>query len=150
MSIPFIIKIKSISAPLTRAKADALPADKPAFPAVPLTYEQLQFKLKSTMRIEARAHRERPTSDVMVFTRGAASEAFSADVPPREWVPLESDVGDEKKGREVGPETKGTWIQRATFQSSFRLDCPPTFATETIQCDVRILSCLMYVSDVAC
>ncbi|OJT10307.1 hypothetical protein TRAPUB_13175 [Trametes pubescens] len=138
VSIPFIIKIKSISATLARAKADALPADKPAFPAVPVTYEQLTFKLKSKMRIQARAHKDTPTSDVMVFARGATSEAFTADVPPREWVPLESDGGDEKKRGEVGPETKGTWIQRATFQSSFRLDCPPTFSTETIQCDYAL------------
>ncbi|KAL1944375.1 hypothetical protein VTO73DRAFT_3560 [Trametes versicolor] len=138
VSIPFIIKIKSVSAPLTRAKAEALPADKPAFPAVPVTYEQLQFKLKSKMRIEARTCTDMPINDVMVFARGAASEAFVADVPPREWVPLESDGGGEKSKYAVGPETKGTWIQRATFQSSFRLDCPPTFSTKTIQCDYAL------------
>lgn len=150
VSIPFIIKVKSVSAPLTRAKADALPADKPAFPAVPVTYEQLQFKLKSKMRIEARTCTDMPTNDVMVFARGAASEAFVADVPPREWVPLESDGGGEKSKYAVGPETKGTWIQRVTFQSSFRLDCPPTFSTKTIQCDVCAFLCRMCESDIAC
>ncbi|KAI0832908.1 hypothetical protein BC628DRAFT_1415138 [Trametes gibbosa] len=129
--IPFIIKIKSISAPLTRAKADALPPDKPAFPPVPSAYEMLEFKLYSNLFIKARGYTERWSPDIMVFARSAGS-AFDIDIPERQWVPQS---GAEEK--EVGgprPDTKGTWVQQATFRSTFLLDCPPTFWIDIIQC----------------
>ncbi|KAH9854832.1 hypothetical protein C2E23DRAFT_901776 [Lenzites betulinus] len=126
--IPFIIKVKSISAPLTRAKADALPAEKPAFPPVPTAYEMVEFKLYSKLVVTARGFTDRGTPDVMLFARGRGS-TFDTEISERQWVPLSS--ADEKKDQ---PDAEGTWVQQVTFRSTFLLDCPPTFSIETIQC----------------
>ncbi|KAI0641603.1 hypothetical protein C8Q79DRAFT_919106 [Trametes meyenii] len=132
--IPFIIKVKSISAPLTHARAEAHPPDKPVFPPVPDTYGKLEFKLVRKLFIRARIFTERNTTDVVVFSRDI-TVAVDADVPDREWVPLEGD--GEKKG-DKDPDAKGTWVQRATFRSTFRLDCAPSFALDIIKCEYRL------------
>ncbi|KAI0665732.1 hypothetical protein C8Q78DRAFT_985738 [Trametes maxima] len=131
--IPFVIKVKSISAPLTRAKAEAHPPDKPVFPPVPDAYGKLEFKLVRKVFFRARIFTEKHTVDVVVFSRDIAA-AVDADVPDREWVPLE-DGGEKTDG---DPEAKGTWVQRATFRSTFRLDCTPSFALDIIKCEYRL------------
>lgn len=134
--IPFVIKIKTISAPLTRAKADAHPADQPVFPPVPASFSEVQFKLHEKLFIKATSLKEKVPADVIQFKPHAEPDTVLAeDVPPRRWVALGST--DEKKSGEVYSHTKGTWIQEATFRSTFRLDCPPTFALNTLTCDVR-------------
>lgn len=131
--IPFIIKVKSVSAPLTHEKANALPADKPAFPPVPDAYEQVTFKLHSHMRISVRSmYTDHASADVAVFARAASSQ-FLTDVPPREWVPSERPGEKEAESADA----MGTWVQHATFKSSFSLACPPTFVVESLQCEVR-------------
>ncbi|KAL1944373.1 hypothetical protein VTO73DRAFT_3558 [Trametes versicolor] len=132
--IPFVIKIKTISAPLTRAKADAHPADQPVFPPVPASFSEVQFKLHEKLFIKATSLKEKVPADVVQFKPHAESDTVLAeDVPPRTWVALDST--DEKKSGEVDPHAKGTWVQEATFRSTFRLDCPPTFALNTLTCD---------------
>ncbi|KAL1944374.1 hypothetical protein VTO73DRAFT_3559 [Trametes versicolor] len=132
--IPFIIKVKTVSAPITHEKANALPADKPAFPPVPETYEQVTFKLHSHMRISVRSmYTDHASADVAVFARAASSQ-FLTDVPPREWVPLDRPG---EKGTEPG-EAMGMWVQHATFKSSFSLACPPTFVVESLQCEYML------------
>lgn len=135
MPIPFVIKIKTISAPLTRAKADAHPADQPVFPPVPTSFSEVQFKLHEKLFIKATSLKEKVLADVVHFKPHAEPDTVLAeDVPPRNWVALGSN--DEKKSGDVDPHTKGTWVQEATFRSTFRLDCPPTFALGTLTCDV--------------
>ncbi|KAH9884970.1 hypothetical protein C8Q73DRAFT_718674 [Cubamyces lactineus] len=124
--IPFVINIKSTTPPLTRAAAETHPPDKPIFPPVPTAYHLLDFTLQRTLRIRARTFKAASTSDVIVFR--SATMAVEEDIPEREWVPLD---GREK---EKSPDTKGTWVQRASFRSTFRLDCPHTFATDNIIC----------------
>ncbi|KAI0638685.1 hypothetical protein C8Q77DRAFT_1154295 [Trametes polyzona] len=129
--IPFVVKIKTISTPLTRAKADAHPADKPVFPPVPLNYDQVAFKLRHHLRLKARICKEKQTNDVHVFARRPGRDmVVEEEVPARKWIPFEG----EERG-DADPETKGTWVQEATFKSTFRLDCPPTFAIEIIKLD---------------
>ena len=45
----------------------------------------------------------------------------------------------------LDPEEMGVWVQRATFRSAFRLNCPPSFAVHDIECAVsptsRSVSC---------
>ena len=67
--------------------------------------------------------------------------AVEEDIPDREWVPLE---GGEK---EKSPDTKGTWVQRASFRSTIRLDCPHTFATDNIICGVWLPTFILAVYD---
>lgn len=60
--------------------------------------------------------------------------------------PNQQPTEEGKKGK--GGERRGVWVQRATFHSTFTLTCPPTFAIESIQCQVSTtffhpLSCTM-------
>ncbi|KAH9854831.1 hypothetical protein C2E23DRAFT_893725 [Lenzites betulinus] len=123
--IPFIITIKSISAPLTRAKADALPPEQPAFPPVPTAYETVEFKLYSHLDVAAHGVTDKGNPDIMIFARGRGS-VFDTDITERQWVPLRSAMDQ--------PDAEGTFVQQATFRSTVMLDCPPTFWMETIQC----------------
>ncbi|KAI0832909.1 hypothetical protein BC628DRAFT_1335882 [Trametes gibbosa] len=134
--IPFVIKIKTISTPLTREKADAYPADKPVFPPVPDKYEAMQFKLREKVFLKAHTFENKSSSDVKMFTRNAQSESpLVEDIAARKWVPLE---GSGKKKGSTNPDDQGRWVQEATFRSTFRLDCPPTFALPTIKCDYEL------------
>ncbi|KAI0638684.1 hypothetical protein C8Q77DRAFT_1154294 [Trametes polyzona] len=126
--IPFVIKIKSVSAPVTRAKADAQPADKPVFPPVPSSYAQVEFKLRHRLYLQAHKYEQKHKADVLAFAK--PDTAIEEDVPPRVWVPL---AGEKDGG--AHSDAKGTWVQEAAFRSTFRLDCPPTFAMELIKCD---------------
>ncbi|KAH9854833.1 hypothetical protein C2E23DRAFT_815827 [Lenzites betulinus] len=131
--IPYVIKVKTISTPITREKAGAYPADKSVFPPCPEKYEAIQFKLRSHVFLKAHSFESKTSVDTMVFPRNAGSESpLTEDITARKWVPLED--SDEKKGS-TSPDTKGTWVQEATFRSTFRLDCPTTFALSTIKCD---------------
>ena len=155
--IPYNILVTTTSAPTTLAKSP--PADKPVFPPVPPTPDALEFALHRTLRLRASIYSARASADVVCIlgrenARADADRAryrrrapVTADVPPREWVPEQGKlVGDEKgKGRECGPggDEKGVWVQRATFGSTFRLNCPPSFAVHNIEC--AVCSCPLQV-----
>ncbi|KAI0364609.1 hypothetical protein BV20DRAFT_974263 [Pilatotrama ljubarskyi] len=129
--IPFVIKIDTISAPLTRAKADAHPPDKPIFPPPPCAYSMLDFKLREKLLIHARSSTVNPTADVHVFTSGSGSVVVDTDIAENEWRWLE-DADDNKQN----PDAKGVWVQRTTFHGTFRLSCPPTFVLgKYIKCE---------------
>ncbi|KAI0355529.1 hypothetical protein OH77DRAFT_1521078 [Trametes cingulata] len=126
--IPFVIKVKTITPPLTRAKADGHPPDKPVFPPAPSSYSTLEFKLKRKLFIRARTFTEKPSTDVQLFSTDRAG-AVDEELPERRWLSLPGE-SDEKSSN-----ARGVWIQRATFRGTFRLDCPPTFALDIIQCE---------------
>ncbi|KAI0364608.1 hypothetical protein BV20DRAFT_974262 [Pilatotrama ljubarskyi] len=127
--IPFVIQIKTTTTPLTRAKADAHPPDKPIFPPAPCAYEMLDFKLRRLVFLRARSYTEKPSGDVYALTPGRGV-TVEADIAEKEWLSLESSSEKEKS-----PGPKGVWIQHATFRGTFVLDCPPTFALDTIKCE---------------
>ncbi|KAH9884969.1 hypothetical protein C8Q73DRAFT_718671 [Cubamyces lactineus] len=129
--IPFVIDITTKSTPLTRSRADAYPKDKPVFPPVPTAYHLLEFKLRRHVHISMRNNFQGQDGTDTVADFCSAASAAEQEIPDREWVPLEC-IGDKKV--EIGPSTKGTWVQRATFRSTFRLDCSHSFSMKTISC----------------
>ncbi|KAI0328194.1 hypothetical protein GY45DRAFT_1326605 [Cubamyces sp. BRFM 1775] len=131
--VPFVIDIKTISPPLSRAKAEAYPPDKPVFPPVPLSYQMLEFKLQQMVRVRAQYFKQRTPKD---FVFNDATMVIDEDVPQRRWVPLGAEGMDEKKG-DPG-DARGTWVQQATFRSTFRLDCPHTFNVDNIRCEYTL------------
>ncbi|KAI0658714.1 hypothetical protein C8Q70DRAFT_183606 [Cubamyces menziesii] len=131
--IPFIIYVETISPILTRAKADAHPSDKPVFPSPPATYNMLEFRLhrKYTSIAQTLSRTYTKNTDFE-----GARMAIDEDVPEREWLPLGFEGGDKKHRDNL--DGKGSWIQRATFKSAFRLDCAHSFNTETIKCEYKL------------
>ncbi|KAJ8474382.1 hypothetical protein ONZ51_g7260 [Trametes cubensis] len=132
--IPFVIEIKTISPPVARAKAEAYPTDKPVFPPVPSSYQALEFKLQQMVRVRAQYFKQRTPKDI-VFRD--PTMIVDEDVPQRRWVPLDAESADEKKTGDSA-ELKGTWVQHATFRSTFRLDCPHTFNVDNIRCEYTL------------
>ncbi|KAI0364559.1 hypothetical protein BV20DRAFT_1125540 [Pilatotrama ljubarskyi] len=130
--IPFVIKIKTTTTPLTRAKAGAYSPDKPIFPPAPSSCGAVDFRLRRKLFLRAGSLKEKASGDVRAFTNGLGV-SVEADVAEKEWLSLE---GESKK--EKTPEAKGVWIQRATFRGTFVLDCPPTFATDNIKCEYHL------------
>lgn len=74
--------------------------------------------------------------DDVAFFLGAktvpSTMAVETDLPPKEWVVVQG------AGEKGDAEERGTWVQRARFQTSVRLSVPPTFATWAIECLVRV------------
>ncbi|KAI8989923.1 hypothetical protein BD414DRAFT_460256 [Trametes punicea] len=130
--IPFVIDVKTITPPIARAQAEVHPPDKPVFPPVPSAFNMMQFKLQRKLHIRARAFTGFATSDDAALTKDAAS-GVTALLPEMEWTPLDCT----SKKRE-SPGDKGTWIQRARFQSTFSLDCPHSFAIDNIRCEYAL------------
>ncbi|RDX47805.1 hypothetical protein OH76DRAFT_1484486 [Lentinus brumalis] len=127
VDIPFIINVTTTTAPLTRAKADAHPEDRPIFPSPP-TISEIDFRLVRFMKIRAERFSTECIDDLLGARRVPSRMVVDKDLPPREWVVVES-------GGEKGSEAeKGTWVQRARFRTSVRLSVPPTFVSPTIEC----------------
>ncbi|KAI0691290.1 hypothetical protein C8T65DRAFT_670569 [Cerioporus squamosus] len=131
--IPFIINVTTTTAPLTRAKADAHPDNKPIFPPPPAIHSEIDFRLVRHMKVRAK-HRSRESIDDVAYFLGAntipSRMAVDTDLLPKEWVVVQHG-GDSEEG---GGEETGTWVQRARFQTSVRLGVPPTFVSPTIEC----------------
>ncbi|KAI0355530.1 hypothetical protein OH77DRAFT_1425040 [Trametes cingulata] len=127
--IPFVIKVKTITPPLTRAKADAHPPDKPIFPPPPSSYGMLEFKLKRKIFVRTHVFNDRASTDVHLFST-ARDAAVDVEVPEKQW--LSCETGSEKAKK---PDGKGVWVQHATFRGTIRLDCPPTFGLDIIKCE---------------
>ncbi len=129
--IPFIINVTTTTAPLTRAQADALPENKPIFPPPPAIHSEINFRLMRITRIRAKRFGAENAEDVAYFLGAntiSSKLAVETDLPPKEWVVVQSSGGGEEKG---------VWVQRARFQTSVTLSVPPTFLCPTIECLVR-------------
>ncbi|KAI0328202.1 hypothetical protein GY45DRAFT_1018697 [Cubamyces sp. BRFM 1775] len=130
--IPFEIRVKTVSPPISRAKAVAYPPDKAVFPPVPTSFSMVQLKLKRKLHVRAQMYRDESTCDVAVRT---ADKPINMELPEKEWV-LGEGAGQSEKAK--SPDAKGTWVQWVTFTGSFRLDCPPTFELEAIKCEYTL------------
>ncbi|KAI0355527.1 hypothetical protein OH77DRAFT_333492 [Trametes cingulata] len=128
--IPFMIRIDTTSPPLTRAKADAHPPDKPIFPPPPSSYSMLEFKLVQDLYLRAQWYTYTPSNDVSVFTLAPGVTA-DMDVAEKRWVWAEGE-GTGNDDLVQNPDAKGVWMQRATFRGTFQLSCPPTFVLDDI------------------
>ncbi|KAI0757927.1 hypothetical protein C8Q74DRAFT_1319879 [Fomes fomentarius] len=118
-----------------------LPVQRPSFPPVPTSGDELEFTLRRRLELSAqrygmgRSFRIASVSkrDVAEFlgkdaAKGAGGTRASVekDVPGRVWV-WEDELDAQR-------ERRGVWVQRATFHSTFTLTCSPTSAIESIQC----------------
>ncbi|OJT10309.1 hypothetical protein TRAPUB_13177 [Trametes pubescens] len=141
--IPFVIKIRTSSPPLTRAKADAHPPGEPVFPQVPTTYSAIQLKLHRKVFIKATSLRDKVPSDVVVSFKphGDPDSVLIENVPPLRWVSLGDSNGEKNKntGGDSDANAMGTWVQEAAFRSTFHLDCPPTFTSDLMKCDYELV-----------
>lgn len=140
--IPYAITITTTSAPLSKAKADAHPADKPVFPPLPETPHGIVFGVYWILKVHGKYHRGTMSNNGTRFLGGKEGSRNTSPVgieaPRREWVPLDA-TGYSEKGNEkeaAGPQTKGVWVQRATYRSTFKLNCPPSFEQPFLQCSV--------------
>ncbi|KAI0650969.1 hypothetical protein C8Q79DRAFT_1007179 [Trametes meyenii] len=125
--VPVIIKVQSTTPPSAHRKAEGSNSDKPVFPPVPDAYNKLEFKLERKSFVSAqKIYHEKSVSDVVVFSK-QSSAVVNADVPEKEWVPLDSGS------------SKGSWVQRAMFKTTIRLDCPPSFAIDSVKCEYRLV-----------
>lgn len=150
--IPYAITVITTSAPLSKEKADAHPLEKPVFPPVPAAPHSLEFALHRNLTIRAKWMRATNSAAVAHFLGGRESDRKNLgpvgfEVPAREWVPLDAITGaNAEKGKDkesgsvpadVDPDTKGVWVQRATVEGTFTLNCPPSLALHNIECAVR-------------
>ncbi|KAI0364610.1 hypothetical protein BV20DRAFT_974265 [Pilatotrama ljubarskyi] len=129
--IPFMIRIDTTSPPITRAKADAHPPDKPIFPPPPSSYSMLEFKLVQDLFLRAQWYTNTPSTDFNVFTLAPGVTA-DMDVAEKEWIWVEGEGSDSNDGLVQNPDAKGVWVQSATFRGTFQLSCPPTFVLDDI------------------
>ncbi|KAI0328198.1 hypothetical protein GY45DRAFT_1326611 [Cubamyces sp. BRFM 1775] len=130
--IPFVICIETTSPPLSRSKADAHPQDKTVFPAVPSSYRALEFKLRRHIQIRSRGDSWHDGSETIAHIGAAARAAVKQSIPERVWIPLGH--GKSYAIEDTSPDPMGTWVQRATFWSTFRLDCSHSFSIPNIMC----------------
>ncbi|KAH9884968.1 hypothetical protein C8Q73DRAFT_347945 [Cubamyces lactineus] len=130
--IPFEIRVKTVTPPISRAKADAYPPDKAVFPPVPTSFSMVQLKLKRKLHVRAQIYRDESTCDVSIRT---TDQPIRVELPEKEWVVGEG-AGQSEKAKTSA--AKGTWVQRATFAATFRLDCPPSFQLDTIKCEYTL------------
>ncbi|KAM5536525.1 hypothetical protein V8D89_009802 [Ganoderma adspersum] len=139
--IPYIITVTTTGAPIAREKASA---DKgTTFPPLPRDPHDLEFELQQRLQLRAdtfRGKEGKATSTVATILGGKKEKrsqvAVGVELPEREWAPVDASLvasGKEKAGS--ASEGKGSWVQRASFQSTFRLNCPPTFAVKNIDCN---------------
>ncbi|KAI0675742.1 hypothetical protein C8Q78DRAFT_346210 [Trametes maxima] len=137
--IPVVIKVQTTTPPTARHKAEAIPLDKPIFPPAPDSYSKLEFKLQRKASLSAQKVEEHATFNVTMFSQDA-SAVVDVDVPEKEWVP--ADISEKTGGSRDAIHShtsKGSWIQRATFRTTIRLDCPPSFAIHTLKCGYRLV-----------
>ena len=113
---------------------------KPIFPVPPSSTADVQFRLNRRLKIRAKNYSKPSDTDVACFLGEGAvylpsSMQAEVEVSEIEW---ESAVGD-KKSEKDREEEEGRWLQRVTFSSRLILNVPPSFTTETIDCQVRVL-----------
>ncbi|RPD67563.1 hypothetical protein L226DRAFT_499814 [Lentinus tigrinus ALCF2SS1-7] len=149
-AIPYTVYVETTTAPQTRAKAGE--SSKPIFPPVPASPHQIDFRLRRRLQVRADIHGNISTADIATFLGGKEKERDKAfiesHVPEKEWVPF-GRLADGKvasktpekasgsSGEKLG-DAQGVWVQRASFQSTFTLSCPPTFGVQNIQCEYKL------------
>ena len=129
--LPFVIDITTTTAPLTRTKADALPPDKPIFPAPPVAHSDIQFRLNRSLSLTPRGY--------VYTTDDAVARFFGTGIDPRDVV-ADIDLHEKQwvvdQNRSRGGEEKGSWVQRSVFTSKFTLNIPPTFVAPAMMVQV--------------
>ncbi|TBU44360.1 hypothetical protein BD309DRAFT_40846 [Dichomitus squalens] len=144
--IPYSITVTTSTPPLSRAHASEH-SSKPVFPPVPRKAQEIDFVLHCFLKLRARLSTGKANNDVMTILGDKKEEtnqvAVESDIPDKKWVPLASVPADDKHEKEKEAsehgEEKGSWVQRATYQSTFRLNCPPSSVVANIECSYSLI-----------
>ncbi|KAH9939405.1 uncharacterized protein BXZ73DRAFT_89051 [Epithele typhae] len=146
-TIPYTIIVTTTSPPLSPAQAAALPPGKLVFPPIPTSPDALDFTLGRRLYARATGTTTQSYTDIAAFLGPRAKAAAAATGKPRppvdsaiddgKWVA--TDTPDAEKGtrkdEDRADRQMGTWVQRAVFESTFTLDCPPSFVlSDFIKC----------------
>ncbi|PIL33882.1 hypothetical protein GSI_03588 [Ganoderma sinense ZZ0214-1] len=155
--IPYTVTVTTTTPPQPRRDSEADPAgsnsnsnSKPLFPPVPQSADELEFALHRMVRLRAKFMRASASGDVALFlgkkrVLGSGVAPVEMELPEKEWTTAGSAlVDDGEKKSEKGSEDgigagKGSWVQRATFRSVFRLNCPPAFAVHNVECSYDLV-----------
>ncbi|PIL37725.1 hypothetical protein GSI_01419 [Ganoderma sinense ZZ0214-1] len=126
--IPYIINVTTTTAPLSHGKAHEHAGEKEIFPPVPRDPHEIEFELHRLVKFSAKITPGRASEDIATFFGGKSEKRpqiqVAVDLPaPRS---VSSDGGS---GEKVGT---GSWVQRGTYRSAFRLNRPPTFTVDNI------------------
>ncbi|TBU42929.1 hypothetical protein BD309DRAFT_961800 [Dichomitus squalens] len=143
--IPYAITITTITAPSSRAKSREHNSDQPSFPPVPRDPHDIKFGLYQSLVIRAlgvKGKEKNCVTTILGSTKERRPQApVESSFPEKEWVPLHGgSLGAEKEKDRSGDDgTKGSWTQRAIFESTFRLNCPCSFAVDNIECSYSLV-----------
>ncbi|KAH9939401.1 uncharacterized protein BXZ73DRAFT_99606 [Epithele typhae] len=128
-TLPYVITITTTSSPLTRTQAATHP---PAFPLMPTSADALHFTLGRRLVICAPHNSTRSYKEIEAFLGPKATTAVTGKARPLvrgsidngKWVPHDGhSVSTDESDRRMG-----AWVQRVVFESTFTLDCSPSFA----------------------
>ncbi|KAI1783735.1 hypothetical protein LXA43DRAFT_1077589 [Ganoderma leucocontextum] len=156
--IPYTISITTTTPPQPHREQDASGGPcKPVFPPVPQSADELEFTLHRRVKLRAKFMHVSLSGDVALFLgrkreneRAGGPAPVESELPEKEWAPVdveaaliadEKGLGPRKTKTGVDPDTLnlGAWVQRATFRSVVRLNCPPTFAVHNIECNYELV-----------
>ena len=130
MKIPFTVKVITTTAKLRRTRGDKQQNDKEIFPTPCFEFPFFQFCLKREMVLRAKGetkHIHAAGQDGWDFRKLKMPKA-SREKSKREWRD-ETQEGDK--------EEVGRWVQTWTYKSTMKLDVPPTFSSDLVDCSVR-------------
>ncbi|EJF62125.1 hypothetical protein DICSQDRAFT_169156 [Dichomitus squalens LYAD-421 SS1] len=123
--IPVVIKVKTTTACMSRSKADKHAPERPIFPALELEYYPVHLRLRRRLVLRAEADTKECLSDI--WSTALRKDALKPVTTEKEWV---TEMCPEKGVRE----DSGRWVQRWKLQTRVRLDVPPTFSSELVDC----------------
>ncbi|KAI1791033.1 hypothetical protein LXA43DRAFT_1013091 [Ganoderma leucocontextum] len=138
--IPYTITVTTMTAPLEHGKAHERSSEKEIFPPVPHDPHEMEFALHRLVKFTAKIVPGLASEDVATFLGGKVElkrpqVPVTTDFPAKQWV-SSHDASDDAKhhphhdgGRKI---LMGSWVQRGTYRSTFRLNCPPTFTVDNI------------------
>ncbi|PIL37728.1 hypothetical protein GSI_01422 [Ganoderma sinense ZZ0214-1] len=126
--IPYVITVTTTTAPLSHSKAHEHTGEKEIFPPVPHDPHEIEFELHRLVKFSAKIMPGLASEDVATFLGGKSEKRpqvqVAVDFPAPQWVSSSSDGGEKSR--------TGSWVQRGTYRSTFRLNCPPTFTVDNI------------------
>ncbi|GJE88447.1 hypothetical protein PsYK624_045300 [Phanerochaete sordida] len=126
--IPLTLNVVTVSKTM---KADEHKEDEEIFPEPPQNPKKYELKMESKIWVKAQGHTNGSSDHTVGYLAGFGesddphfSDAVQVQGLRKTWIPSH-DSHDEKKH-------KGQWKQEVTFRSSFVLNCPPSFSTDTM------------------
>ena len=130
VDIPVLIKIKTATARLSRAKADKHPEGKPIFPAIAVDSNHthpISINVHQAFTVRARGNTNVSTNEFVL-----ASVTEEDLLPSPHYKHWQADTTPSDK------EEMGRWVQHWTLQPTVAFNrFPPTFSSDLVDCVVR-------------